>query len=81
VSGARSNFRMARILREMKNIVRAASATYDCFVSESDATFWKVLMAGPEGSPYEGACNTWYLHDTVANFAKRWYIPIVLARR
>ncbi|KAK5729804.1 ubiquitin-conjugating enzyme E2 N [Elasticomyces elasticus] len=62
VSGARSNLRMSRILREMQKVVQAASPVASVFVSESDATFWKVVMSGPNGTPYEGGVFVFYLH-------------------
>ncbi|USW57709.1 Putative ubiquitin-conjugating enzyme E2, von Willebrand factor, type A, U-box [Septoria linicola] len=36
--------------------------TYDVYVSESDMSFWKVVMDGPEGSPYQGGTFLLYLH-------------------
>lgn len=56
-TGRRSNKRIPRLMREMKQIATAGShPKYDIFVSTSDMAFWKVVMDGPDGSPYsEGA--------------------------
>ncbi|KAK3660943.1 hypothetical protein LTR22_007771 [Elasticomyces elasticus] len=62
VSGVRSNLRMSRILREMQKVAQSASDTASVFVSESDATFWKIVMSGPDGSPYEGGTFLLYFH-------------------
>ncbi|KAK4897587.1 hypothetical protein LTR27_004733 [Elasticomyces elasticus] len=61
-SEVRSNLRMSRILREMQKVAQSASETASVFVSESDATFWKIIMSGPDGSPYEGGTFLLYFH-------------------
>lgn len=56
-TGRRSNKRIPRLMREMKQIANAGShPKLDIHVSTSDISFWKVVMDGPDDSPYsEGA--------------------------
>ncbi|KAI5358581.1 putative ubiquitin-conjugating enzyme E2, von Willebrand factor, type A, U-box [Septoria linicola] len=62
-SSGRSNFRITRLMNEMRSMLAAnEQRTYDVYVSESDMSFWKVVMDGPEGSPYEGGTFLLYLH-------------------
>nr|OQO19999.1 hypothetical protein B0A51_12261 [Rachicladosporium sp. CCFEE 5018] len=54
-AGARSNMRINRLLNEMRQLVsNGSSTTYDVYVSESDISFWKVVMSGPDDTPYAG---------------------------
>lgn len=59
---ARLNLRIARLMIEMRQIANSEHSTYDVYVSETDMSFWKVVMSGPEGSPYEGGVFLLYLH-------------------
>ncbi|PIA90444.1 putative bifunctional E2/E3 enzyme [Cercospora beticola] len=71
-SSGRSNFRTTRLMNEMRAIASGyEQRSYDVYVSESDMSFWKVVMSGPEGSPYEHGTFLLYLHagDTYPTFA------------
>ena len=60
---SRSNLRISRLMNEMRSI--AASGThpkYDVYVSETDMSFWKVAMNGPDESPYSEGTFLLYLH-------------------
>lgn len=60
---ARSNLRTTRLLTEMRQIVSSGSRDhYDVFVSESDMSFWKIVMQGPAGTPYENGTFMLYVH-------------------
>ena len=62
-SAARGHFRTTRLMNEMRTMVAGSvQRMYDVYVSESDMSFWKVVMAGPEGSPYESGTFLLYLH-------------------
>ncbi|KAM3414997.1 hypothetical protein BST61_g10134 [Cercospora zeina] len=68
----RSTFRITRLMNEMKSILSThEQRSYDVYVSESDMSFWKVVMSGPQGSPYEHGAFLLYLHagDTYPTFA------------
>jgi len=49
---SKSNLRSSRLMAEMRQIASSEHSTYDVYISESDMTFWKVVMSGPP-SPYE----------------------------
>lgn len=60
---SRSHLRTARLMNEMKSmLVSSGQRMYDVYVSESDMSFWKVVMMGPEGSAYENGTFLLYLH-------------------
>lgn len=70
----RSRRRTTRLMNEMRAIIADASERkYDVYVSESDFTFWKVVVEGPEGSPYAGGTFLMYLHadETYPTFAPK----------
>lgn len=58
---ANSNLRQYRLLTEMREIASNSHPKYDCYVSETDMSFWKVVMEGPPGSAYEEGCFLLYL--------------------
>jgi ubiquitin-protein ligase len=59
----RSNLRTSRLLIEMRSIAAGGShPKYDVYVSESDMSFWKVVMEGPEESPYSEGTFVLYIH-------------------
>lgn len=49
---SRSNFRISRLMNEMRAIAGGEHFTWDVYVSETDMSFWKIVFSGPEG-PYE----------------------------
>ena len=59
---SRSNLRITRLMNEMRSIANGSHPKYDVYVSETDMTFWKVVMDGPDGSPYEDGVFLLYLH-------------------
>lgn len=61
-STARSNRRTTRLMNEMRQVANSDHPTYDVYVSERDMSFWKVVLSGPEGSPYENGVFCIYLH-------------------
>jgi hypothetical protein len=64
-TGTRSNFRITRLMSEMQTISRTAEdRTYDIYVSERDMSFWKIVLDGPEGTPYSDGTFLLYLHAT-----------------
>ncbi|KAK8024434.1 hypothetical protein PG993_012500 [Apiospora rasikravindrae] len=61
--GAPSNIRTTRLLNEIRDIANnAAHPMYDIYVSESDMGFWKIVMSGPEGTPYSGGTFLLCIH-------------------
>jgi len=42
----RSNVRTSRLLSEMQSIAQDPNPQYDCYISEVDMSFWKVVMKG-----------------------------------
>lgn len=59
---ARSNLRTTRLITEMQLGAGSLHPTYDVYVSESDFSFWKVVISGPENSPYSAGSFLMYLH-------------------
>ena len=43
-----------RISKEITALIKSPHPFIDIFPSEEDVTFWKVLITGPEGTPYHG---------------------------
>jgi len=43
---ARSNIRISRLRSEMQSIAQDPNPQYDCYISEVDMSFWKVVMKG-----------------------------------
>ncbi|KAK7946998.1 uncharacterized protein PG986_011319 [Apiospora aurea] len=53
--GSPSNMRTTRLLNEIRDIAKTVvHPMYDIYVSESDMGFWKIVMSGPEETPYSG---------------------------
>lgn len=51
-----------RLMNEIKAIVADESERkYDVYVSERDFSFWKIVMEGPDGSPYSAGTFVLYL--------------------
>ena len=61
-ASARSNRRVARLMNEIKQMTSTEHPTYNVYVSESDMSFWKITLSGPEDSPYEDGVFLLYLH-------------------
>ena len=62
-SGSLSNLRISRLMNEIRSIANSgAHPKYDVYVSETDMSFWKVVMDGPDGSPYSEGTFLLYLH-------------------
>jgi ubiquitin-protein ligase len=61
-SRADALLRNSRLLIEVKNVSVSPHPQYDVFVSESDISFWKVVMQGPPGSVYATGTFVLYLH-------------------
>ncbi|KEQ76394.1 hypothetical protein M436DRAFT_38338 [Aureobasidium namibiae CBS 147.97] len=59
--------RASRLLVEMREIAADPHPMYDCYVSESDMFFWKVVMQGPPETPYEN-CNFMLYLEMPDNF-------------
>ena len=59
----RSNMRTTRLMNEMKSIATTGThPKYDVYVSESDMSFWKVVMEGPDESPYSQGTFVLFIH-------------------
>ena len=59
---ARGRLRTTRLMNEIKSIVAdGTERKYDVYVSESDFSFWKIVMEGPDGSPYAAGTFVLYL--------------------
>ncbi|KAI4716715.1 hypothetical protein E4T48_07108 [Aureobasidium sp. EXF-10727] len=59
--------RATRLLVEMREMATNPNPMYDCYVSEADMFFWKVVMQGPPGTPYEN-CNFMLYLEMPDNF-------------
>ena len=54
VTSDRSTMSSGRVLmKEIDFIILNQESYFDVYVNESDMSFWKVVMAGPVGSPYD----------------------------
>lgn len=59
----RSNLRTSRLVIEMKAMSTSDShRKYDVYVSQSDFSFWKVVMEGPDDRPYSEGTFVLYVH-------------------
>ncbi|KAK8037291.1 hypothetical protein PG991_000637 [Apiospora marii] len=62
-SSRTSQLRTSRLLNEIRGIAsRAEHPKYDIYVSQADMSFWKIVMSGPEDSPYAEGTFLLYLH-------------------
>ena len=57
-----SNLRSTRLLTEIQGIIANPHPHYDVYVSESDISFWKIVMQGPPESVYASGSFLLYLH-------------------
>ncbi|THZ49733.1 hypothetical protein D6C90_03218 [Aureobasidium pullulans] len=53
--------RVSRLLVEMREMAANPHPKYDCYVSEADMFFWKVVIEGPPETPYENSSFLLYL--------------------
>ncbi|KAI5244656.1 hypothetical protein E4T43_03593 [Aureobasidium subglaciale] len=53
--------RASRLLVEMREMAANPHPKYDCYVSEADMFFWKVVIEGPPETPYEHCSFLLYL--------------------
>ncbi|KAG9654610.1 hypothetical protein KCU64_g7098, partial [Aureobasidium melanogenum] len=53
--------RASRLLVEMREIAANPHPMYDCYVSEADMFFWKVVIEGPPETPYQNCSFMLYL--------------------
>ncbi|KAI4727940.1 hypothetical protein E4T49_04269 [Aureobasidium sp. EXF-10728] len=58
---AMPTLRASRLLFEMGDMAASPHPKYDCYVSEADMFFWKVIIEGPPETPYEGCSFLLYL--------------------
>ena len=54
--------RSRRILLELRNLVKEPHPSFTIFPDEQDIGFWKMVMKGPEGTPYEDGAFLLYAH-------------------
>lgn len=59
----RSRLRVPRLMNEIRTIAARRSHTkYDIYISTADLSFWKIVVEGPDGSPYSDGAFLLYLH-------------------
>lgn len=59
----RPSLRVPRLMSEIRTIAaRGGHAKYDIYISCTDVSFWKIVMEGPDGSPYSDGTFLLYLH-------------------
>lgn len=51
-----------RLMNEMKTIAARVNPKYDVYVKTADISFWKVVIEGPDDSPYSDGSFLMYLH-------------------
>jgi len=66
---AGTNNNMKRIITELRRINRSDDPTIRVYPTEKDITVWKILILGPDGSPYEK--SWWYM---IAKFGPEYPI-------
>ncbi|KAL1881945.1 hypothetical protein Daus18300_000999 [Diaporthe australafricana] len=70
----RSRLRVPRLMNEIKTVAaRGAHGSYDVYISTADMSFWKIVVGGPDGSPYSDGVFLLYLHadDGYPTFAPK----------
>jgi len=66
-SGVVNPNRIRRILQEMKAIIDSPHPAIDIFPCQKNIAFWRMLIQGPESSPYQG--GVWLVY---ANFSDEY---------
>lgn len=62
-STGRSRLRVPRLMNEIRTVAaRGVHAKYDIYVSTAVVSFWKIVMEGPDDSPYSDGAFLLYLH-------------------
>ncbi|KAF3190750.1 hypothetical protein TWF788_008272 [Orbilia oligospora] len=81
VRAASDVFKTRRLLLEIKDMAEQPHPDMDIYVSESEMSFWKVVMQGPEGSNYASGTFVIFL-DMTDDFPRkapqaRFITPII----
>lgn len=59
----RSRLRVPRLMNEIRTLAaRGVHSKYDIYISTADVSFWKIIVEGPDGSPYSDGAFLLYLH-------------------
>lgn len=59
----RPRLRVPRLMTEVRTIAaRGVHSKYDIYISTADVSFWKIVVEGPDGSPYSDGAFLLYLH-------------------
>lgn len=59
----RTMLRVPRLMNEIRSIAaRGGHIKYDVYISTTDVSFWKIVVEGPDGSPYCHGVFLLYLH-------------------
>lgn len=62
-STGRSRLRVPRLMNEIRTVAaRGVHAKYDIYISTADVSFWKIVVEGPDDSPYSDRAFLLYLH-------------------
>lgn len=62
-STGRSRLRVPRLMNEIRTVAaRGVHVKYDIYVSTADVSFWKIVVEGPDDSPYSDGAFLLYLH-------------------
>lgn len=60
---SRSRLRVPRLMNEIRTIAaRGGHTKYDIYISTVDVSFWKIVVEGPDGSPYSNGEFLLYFH-------------------
>jgi len=54
--------KVKRIMREMRHLLTNPHPAFDIYPSETDLTFWKIVVAGPDSTPYREGVFLMFLH-------------------
>lgn len=57
---SRSEYSRKRILTDMRKLIKKPHSAVDIFPSEADIGFWKLILEGPDSTPYSKGC--WILY-------------------
>jgi len=59
--GASNPNQIRRILRELRRYIRSPHPKMEVYPVESNIAFWRILLSGPEDTPYEGGTFLLYV--------------------